>query len=140
MSFGLDKVYTYPAVEYIPLAMKILALRSGAGPRPRSSSPALTVSQDPHTVADLLQWQCGAELPPEVSCPPDRLLVLARNLKIWEVKYRAFTVTMPGEEDPGAYLLFSLPTRHFYKSYLFFEVCHPSGRRLAWARYWLGKR
>jgi hypothetical protein len=105
-----------------------------AGPIPRNQQvkPVLKLIAGP----ELSSWRAPLSRDYDISIPesfpPDTCPICAIHLRIIEVKYRGFFVTMLGVEDQGNYQLFTIPSSLFYKSKLFFQVFDPvSAKQLA---------
>jgi hypothetical protein len=84
---------------------------------------------------DLVSWQTilknkyGINLP--AAYPPKTLPVLAIHLKVTDIKYRGFFVTMIGSKRHDYYQLFTIPADRFYKPKLFFAVFNSASQKLA---------
>jgi hypothetical protein len=130
LSFGNAAIFPFPAVQYIPMA--VTTIKQGILNKPN----ALALPSQLLAGVELIKWgplfaqDHGIELPEEFSA--DSFPVLALNLKVLNVKYRGFFVTMTGMKNYGSYQLFTLPKRYFYKKNLCFELFDENiGERLA---------
>lgn len=130
MSQRNSTIFPFPAVQYIPLP--ITNLESGPISKINRSKPLLKLIAGPELVSwkAVLERDYGIFLPG--GFPPGTCPVCAIHLRITEVKYRSFFVTMLGTEDPGRYQIFTIPADLFYKQKLFFQVFDPvSAKKLA---------
>lgn len=134
MSFGQDKIFPRPAVEYIPLYLETLGQGEiKTGPVPTGLVIMETSAEAVARVKQFLGEDFSLQLPEEEGY----LLVLASNLYVTLARYRGFVVTMVGEQRPGQFHLFRLTKKYFYKNKLFFEVYNVAAERLTWASYQL---
>lgn len=130
MNYRNTVIFPFPMVQYIPLSITNQA--EGPIPEINPAKPVLKLIAGP----ELASWRkalirdYGIAIPE--SFPPGTCPVCAIHLKITEVKYRGFFVTMLGREDQGNYQLFTIPSDRFYKPKLFFQVFDPvSTKQLA---------
>jgi hypothetical protein len=130
-----EKIFKYPPVQYIPLAIYTLE-RDTMG---SSNSTQARVWQDQRSMEEDLSRQ-PFPLPTTPIDFNERVLVLVTGGHIDEVKYRAHTVYLVGKRIPGAYHLFTLTRRYFYKQRLHFAFFIHSGERLAWDNIVLNRK
>ena len=137
LSFN-EKIFKYPPVQYIPL--EINTLEQGFESTPGAGKHTqVRVWQDEERMEDDLGQQ-PFPLPAAPVNFQEQLVVLVAGGHIDEVKYRAHTVYMVGEQVPGSYHLFSLSKHRFYKQRLHFAFFVESGERLAWDNIVLSRR
>jgi len=130
-----EKIFKYPPVQYIPLAIYTLA-RDVVG---TANNPQVRVWQDQRSMEENLSRQT-VPLPTAPIDFRERLVVLVTGGQIEDVKYRAHTVYLVGKRIPGAYHLFALTRRYFYKQRLYFAFFVHSGERLAWDNIVLNRK
>ena len=127
MSFN-PNIFKYPAVQYIPLAIKTL-------------ERDLNWQQTGRLKVKVWQEQVGYNNDlnvlqiPRPPATPDfmtQVAVLVVGGQVKDVKYRGYTVYLVGEDTPRGYHLFNLPRHYFYKQRLHFAFFVHSGERLAW--------
>lgn len=120
MSFGNSTIFPFPAVQYIPLNLDVIRQAPLTAAKARVHLPQLVIGSEVESCRSFLTQDFEINLPS--GFPPDSLPILALNLKIDDVKYRGFFVTMTGQPALGNYQLATLPRRYFYKKNLFFEL------------------
>ncbi|MGI6575398.1 MAG: hypothetical protein ACOX3A_06065 [bacterium] len=130
MSFNPD-IYKHPPVQYIPLYLYNIEFDSNWRNNGQDRRPYVQVWQ---TEAEMRQGlsRLGVPFPPTAVDFSSRTTVLVLNGQVQDVKYRAYTVYLVGKEIPGAYHLFSLTRRYYYKDRLHFIFFNHRGDRLAW--------
>lgn len=129
LSFN-EKIFKYPPVQYIP--MHINTLEEGFESPPGAGKYAqVRVWQDEESMLNDLAAQ-PFPLPTAPVNFKEDLVVLLAGGHIEDVKYRAHTVYMVGEQRPSFYHLFSLSKHRFYKQRLHFAFFIDTGERLAW--------
>lgn len=130
MSFGNSTIFPFPAVQYIPLTLDIIRQAPLNAAKAGAIQPQLVIGPEVEKCRAILTQDYAIALPN--AFPPDSLPVLALNLKIDDVKYRGYFVTMIGASLPGTYQLGTIPRRYFYKKNLFFELYNlETAKRLA---------
>lgn len=121
MSFGHQKLYPFPAVQYIPLTLT--AITRGIiekDKNPDLQTPRLVPGFDPNHSWDAIQPSLSADL--ASLNDPDSYPLLALHLEIDDIKYRGFYLTMTGRATPGYYQFYTIPKHYFYKKHLFFKL------------------
>ncbi len=130
MKNNLNKIFPFPTVQYIPLAINTIS--SGAVPKAHQKNTLrkIIVGEDLLSYRATLQNEYGISLPH--SFPADTCPILVLNLKVNTVKYRSFYLTMLGTPIPNSYQLFTIPKSRIYKDKLYFEVYQAeTGEKLA---------
>lgn len=129
-------IFKHPPVQYIPLAVHTLQRDTGWQPAGNHHQPRVKVWQEK---AKMDQDLVGLGIP--LPTPPvdfrARVVVLVTGALVQDVKYRAHTVYLVGKKVTGAYHLFSLTRRYFYKRRLHFALFAHTGKRLAWDNIFL---
>lgn len=129
----MSALYPYPAVQYIPLAFRILFRQEDVPTR-----PFILIGQEISTQQELVADHFGVHLP-ALKENADQLLLLVGGFEPLEVKYRGFYVTIKARVSPMVSLL-SLPTNYFYKESLVFQAKTENGDLLGTKAYKLPSR
>ena len=126
----MNKLYPYPAVQYIPLTMEILY---------QHKSPPLgtflLVEREISLWKEQIQEKFGIQLP-TLSFTPHRLILFFGGITPHEVKYRGYYVTIKAVAEPVLYLV-SIPKQYFYKDTLVFQAKNENGKILSSKLYHL---
>lgn len=120
LSFGKSIVFPFPAVQYIPLNINQPYEGKLANQNLKTKTVKIFAGPEIITWQTIFNQDYGIEIPSH--CPPNSFPILAINLKITEIKYRSFFVTMLGKEALGNYQYFTISADRFYKPKLFFKV------------------
>ncbi len=130
MSFGDSRIYPFPAVQYIPLSISTTMEGAIAKSNPKRNTAQIIAGPELISIQKGLENDYGVIIPDTYS--PQVLPILALNLKVTDVKYRSFFVTMLANPQPNYYQLFSIPTNRLYKQKLYFNAFDAvSGKLLA---------
>lgn len=120
MSFGMTKIYPFPAVQYIPLTITNIQQDVISDLNPRKERALLVIGDELSKWREVLAGEYGIFL--QSLQDSNALPILALNLHIDDVKYRGFYVTMTGAKKLGFYQYCTIPKNYFYKKNLFFEL------------------
>lgn len=137
LSFN-EKIFKYPPVQYIPLQINTLQKGFESTPGDGRYSQVRVWQDKKGMVADLAQQPFP--LPTDPVDFTKELVVLVAGGHIADVKYRAHTVYMVGEQRANYYHIFSLRKHRFYKQNLHFAFFLQSGQRLSWDNIVLDRR
>jgi hypothetical protein len=128
LSFGNPVVFPFPAVQYIPLSITNM-MEGTVKDSPRCDTMKIITGPDLVSWRTILKNDYGINLP--AIYQPKTLPVLAINLKVTDVKYRGFFITMIGLKRQSYYQFFTIPADRFYKPKLFLEVFNSASEKLA---------
>jgi hypothetical protein len=124
----MSKLYPYPAVQYIPLAFRVLFRRENY-----PSPPLLLIGPEISTQNYLVTAKNGVTLPTFIE-DADQLFLFTGGLEPLEVKYRGYYVTIKAMRSP-VLTWFSVPKRYFYKTNLVFQAKTDDGDLLVSKSY-----
>ena len=125
-----SSIYTYPAVQYIPLLTTKIA-EGPWNPPAGLNRPDLIVGKNDPDWREFMRQTYGLTLPP-LTLASGELLLLALNMNLLDLKYRGNFVTALADQSPAHFQLIRLNQRVFYKDRIIFEVFAQDGTRLCW--------
>jgi len=120
---SMNKLYPYPAVQYIPLPLEIFFQYQCP-----FSGPFLLVEKEISLRKEQIQEKFGVQLP-ALPFVPHSLILFFGGIKPQEIKYRGYYVTIKAEPEPALYLG-SIPKHYFYKKTLVFQAKNENGEIL----------
>jgi hypothetical protein len=124
---GRSPVFPYPAVQYIPIALKILCRFAAYHER-----PLLAVD---HCFTEIRrQIPDLQDVPEDLSPCGGETLLLGLGLEEADLRYRGYYATMQTKEAKNGFIA-SIPVKYFYKNPVFFQARDSTGRLLAACRY-----
>jgi len=130
MKNNLAKIFPFPAVQYIPLAITTINTGAILKPNHKTTQAKILAGEDLGIWQGMLKEEYGLKLPN--SFPADTCPILALNLEVNTIKYRSFYLTMLGTVASNTYQLFTIPKARLYKDKLYFEVYQTAtGEKLA---------
>ncbi|MCF8002381.1 MAG: hypothetical protein K9K76_11070 [Halanaerobiales bacterium] len=118
MPFGYpDKIFKYPAVQYIPL--QLYKIINGNYPYPGKKPRFNIYTPENNNELNLQLNKINSDIR-NYNIAQQQLAILVLNGIIDIIKYRAYEVFMVGSIDPGNYYLFKITNEYFYKDGLIF--------------------
>lgn len=122
MPFGYSsKVFSHPAIEYIPLLLLDSVRVSHPMPHVNSQLMVCTSTDSLNTLPfkdELLSFFILSEL---------ELGIVVFNSEIETIKYRGNYATIIAHPTPGFHHVCKILTRYFYKKDVIFQVVDPNG-------------
>ncbi|MGM0470892.1 MAG: hypothetical protein ACQEQI_01215 [Bacillota bacterium] len=137
MPFGYsNKLFPYPAVEYIPLNFTTLDSHSNSLPSHRRKEVRLTVVDNLTRANQLLS---NYQLPPLrlKELAPTKLLIILLNSNIELINYRGYKVTLIGNQEENLAQVLQITAEYFYKDEIYFKLYTPQAEKLATSKYTL---
>ncbi len=126
----MNKVYPYPAVQYIPLSLDILFRKDNL-----LIGTFFLIGNEILLRKHLILENVGVQLP-EVKLNSNKLLVLAGGIEPIEAKYRGYYIIIKANRRSSLYL-FSIPKNYFYKDTIVFQAKNETGEILVSKMYQL---
>lgn len=128
--FNPRHIYSYPIVEYIPLAVETVLMEKTSRGGPVILEPFTSLEE-----LDRITGRLNLDRPvPNPFDLQDKTGLLTLNYRASLANYRSHNVTLVGTANPGTWHLFTLPSRFFYKNVLLFTAYDLKGKALASAR------
>ena len=137
MPFGSsNKLFPYPAVEYIPLNFTTLYSTVNNLPLHWNKEVRLTVVDKLSRANELLS---NYQLPPLKlnKLAPTKLLIILLNSNLKLIKYRGYQATMVGKQEKNLAQVLQITTEYFYKDEIYFKLYTPQAEKLATSKYTL---
>lgn len=125
---GRSAVFPYPAVQYIPIHFSKVQILE-----PNSDRPLIIATDDLSPFKNRLERDYGILLENQ-EITEDEAFIIIIGIKIIDVRYRGFYVTMLGQKSPGGFLA-RIPTRYFYKKPVIFQARCEDGTLIAGCQY-----
>lgn len=125
-------VFPYPAVQYIPIPLKIFSQFPAVPER-----PSLMVDDSFARIhSQIIEFAAG-----EATLNPfdDETLLLGLGIEASDLRYRGYYATMQTSQVNSGFIA-SIPIRYFYKNPVIFQARDNGGKLLASCQYELKDR